>query len=211
LRNSLALALGAAFLHAGAACAADSDEELAKKLSNPVASLISVPLQNNFDCCIGPADAMKYQLNVQPVVPVGISPDWNVIVRTIMPVIWQGETQAGAGDHAGLGDFTQSFFLSPTKPTGGIIWGAGPVFLWPVGDEHLGAQKWSVGPTVVLLKQQGHVTVGVLANQLWSYAGSSHRDKVDAAFMQPFFTYTFPNTTTISVNTETSYDWTHHL
>jgi hypothetical protein len=207
-RGSGLIAAAVAGLWAGAVRANDSDAELAKKLSNPVASLISLPFQNNFDCCIGPERADKYTLNVQPVVPTRLTADWNLIIRTIMPLIYEGEVQPGAGDHAGLGDFTQSFFISPAKP-GALIWGVGPVFLWPVGDSHLGTQKWATGPTVVALHQAGRITIGVLANQLWSYAGSSHRDRVDAAFVQPFFTYTYPNTTTISINTETSYDWTH--
>jgi hypothetical protein len=208
LRLSLALAAALTIAGAGAASADDSDAELAKKLSNPVASLISVPLQSNLDCCVGEANALKYTLNVQPVVPMTLSSDWNLIIRTIMPVIDEGATQAGTSGHFGLGDFTQSFFLSPSKG-GGIIWGVGPVFLWPVGDSHLGTQKWAAGPTAVALRQSGRITIGILANQLWSYAGSSHRDAVNSTFLQPFFTYTYPNTTTISINTESSYDWTH--
>ncbi len=131
-----------------------------------------------------------------------------MIVRTIMPVIYQGEVQSGAGEHFGLGDFTQSFFFSPSKAKG-FIWGAGPVFLWPTGNPHLGTQKWAAGPTFVVLRQSGPVTLGVLANHLWSYAGSDRRDPVNATFVQPFATYTYRDSTTISLNTETSYDWEH--
>jgi hypothetical protein len=208
--RSRRLAAALLALCAAPVCAQDNDADLAKKLSNPISNLISVPLQNNFDCCIGPGDAGKDTLNIQPVVPVHLTADWNVIIRTIMPVIWEGRTQPGSGDHFGLGDFTQSFFFSPSKAAG-LIWGVGPAFLWPVGSSALGGQKWAAGPTLVVLHQSGHVTFGILANQLWSYAGSVHRDRVDAAFVQPFFAYALPNSTTISINTETSYDWTHHV
>lgn len=201
-------ACAALALHPGPAAADSSDAELAKKLSNPIANLISVPLQNNLDCCIGDRDAAKYTLNIQPVVPLSLTPDINLIVRTILPIVAEGSTRSGVGDRFGVGDITQSFFFSPAKANG-LIWGVGPVFLWPIGASGIGSDKWAAGPTLVVLRQSGPVTIGVLANHLWSYAGASHADAVSATFVQPFVTYTYPNTTTISLNTETSYDWTH--
>jgi hypothetical protein len=196
-------------LAAGSAVAEDDAAELAKKLSNPVSSMISVPLQNNFDCCYGTENAFRYTLNVQPVIPVALNDRWNLITRTIMPVIYQAEPEPGAGDHFGLGDVTQSFFLSPKASHDGITWGVGPAFLWPSGGSHLGSQKWAAGPTFVVLKQSGPVTYGMLANHLWSYAGAQGRDEVNATFLQPFFAYTYPNSTTITINPATSYDWAH--
>jgi hypothetical protein len=182
--------------------------ELAKELSNPISSLISVPFQNNYDCCYGSAGGGRYQLNVQPVIPTSISTNWNLIVRTIMPVIYQGAVAPGAGDSFGVGDITQSFFFSPKAPVSGLIVGAGPVIVYPLGGSSLGSQKWSAGGTFVVLKQQGPWTVGMLANHVWSFAGSSSRTPVNATFMQPFLAYTLRDSTSLSFNTETTYNWT---
>ena len=122
--------------------------ELAKKLQNPVASLISVPIQANWDFGIGPADATRTTINVQPVIPFSISEDWNVITRTIVPIIYAESPAIGGSSEFGLGDTVQSFFFSPKEPTsGGWIWAVGPVFMWPTStDDALGAGKFGAGP-----------------------------------------------------------------
>jgi hypothetical protein len=190
----------------------DDPAELAKKLQNPVADLISVPLQNNWDFGIGPAEAMRYFVNIQPVIPVSLTTDWNLIIRTIMPVIYAESPVPGGDNTAGLGDITQSFFFSPKAPTrGGWIWGIGPVFLYPSAtDDTLGAEKFGLGPTAVVLKQEHSWTYGMLVNHIWSVAGNGSRDDVSATFMQPFLTYTTKTFTTFGINTETTYDWEHH-
>jgi hypothetical protein len=183
------------------------DADLAKKLANPVADLISVPFQGNYDCCFGPSDASQYTLNLQPVIPFTLTEDLTLIVRTILPTIQQGELAPGYGDHFGLGDTTQSFFLAPALKDGWVF-GAGPAFLWPTATEsELGSGIWGAGPTAVLLRQSHGWTVGVLANQIWSYAGPDNRDDYSKAFVQPFISYTFPDTTAITLNTESTYDW----
>ncbi|HEX4371343.1 MAG TPA: hypothetical protein VH019_08355, partial [Rhizomicrobium sp.] len=128
-------------------------EALATKLSNPVSSLISVPFQFNYDCCTGPRNGSRVLLNIQPVIPFSISDDWNMIMRTIVPVIDQQETAPGIGSHFGIGDIAQSFFFSP-KDSGGFIWAVGPDFVWNSStDPNLGGGKWAAGPTGVILKQ----------------------------------------------------------
>lgn len=186
--------------------------ELAKKLSNPVASLISVPIQNNWDFGIGSANAMRYTVNVQPVIPFSLSDDWNLITRTIMPIIYAESPVPGGSDKFGLGDINQSFFFSPKAPTrGGWIWGAGPVFLYPSAtDDVLGAGKFCLGPTAVLLKQEKGWTYGMLANQIWSVAGPGSRADVNATFLQPFVSYTTKTFTTFAAQTESTYDWENH-
>jgi len=190
-----------------AADEAAQNAELVKKTLNPVANLISVPIQNNWDFGIGPDQAMKFTANVQPVIPVSIHEDWNVIIRTILPIIYAEAPASGLDYHSGLGDTTQSFFLSPKKPVGGWIVGAGPAFLWPTATESaLGSGKWGAGPTFVVLQQEKGWTYGILANHIWSYAGWGD-ETVSASFLQPFLSYSTKTYTSFTVNTESTYDW----
>jgi hypothetical protein len=181
---------------------------LAKQLQNPVASLISVPFQSNFEFNLGPNDdGFKYTLNFQPVIPVSLGKDLNLIIRTIVPIISQDDVIPGTSQ-SGLGDTVQSFFFSPKKPVAGLILGFGPVFLWPTGtNDFLGSEKWGIGPTGLVLKQTGGWTYGILFNQIWSYAGGDQRDYVSSTFLQPFLSYTTKTKTTFGVNTESTYDW----
>jgi len=186
----------------------DQAAELAKQLQNPVASLISLPFQNNFEFNLGPNDdGFKYTLNFQPVIPVSLSKDWNLIVRTIVPIISQDDVIPGTSQ-SGLSDITQSFFFSPKKPVGGLILGFGPVMLYPTAtDSLLGTERWGAGPTFLVLKQVGGWTYGALLNHIWSYAGDDQRDYVSSTFIQPFISYTTKTKTTFGLNTESTYDW----
>lgn len=196
-------------LSCGTAEAQDSSADLAKKLTNPVASMISVPFQFNYDGGFGPEDGNRETLNIQPVIPISINEDWNVISRTIMPLIWQNDIAGPSGHQFGLGDITQSLFFSPKQPgPGGLIWGLGPVFLIPTAtDELTGSGKWGAGPTAVALKQQGPWTYGMLANHIWSFAGEDDRVDVNSTFLQPFVSYTTLDAWTFTLNTESTYDW----
>jgi hypothetical protein len=199
-----------AALFPAASAMADAAEELAKKTQNPVAALISLPLQLNYDDKIGPdRQGERWLLNVQPVIPFSIGEDWNLISRTILPLVSQKDVAPGAGSDSGIGDITQSFFFSPKQPTaGGWIWGAGPALLLPSGSEpRLTADKWGLGPTAVVLRQANGWTYGVLANHIWSVAGNEARNDLSVTFLQPFLSYTTRTYTTFGVNTESTYDW----
>jgi hypothetical protein len=203
----MAVGLLACGLATGAA-ADDDAAGLAQKLANPIADLISVPFQANYDDDIGPADGWRTQINVQPVIPFSISKDWGVISRTILPLVDQDDIAGASGHQSGLGDTTQSLFLSPAQSADGLTWGVGPVFLLPTAtDELLGTGKWGVGPTGVALVQSGGWTYGMLANQIWSVAGQSGRKDVSSSFLQPFLVYTTSGATSFALNTESTYDW----
>jgi hypothetical protein len=161
--------------------AAVNTDALRNAAQNPIASLISVPIQDNFNFNIGPADRTQNVLNIQPVIPLKVSKDWNLIVRWIVPIIYQpigvpqeiGPQLQSTGVY-GLGDMNPSFFLSPSKPHK-LIWGVGPTLVFPTATNttYLGQGKFSMGPSVVALVQPKHWTIGFLANNIWSVAGQS--------------------------------------
>jgi hypothetical protein len=186
------------------------DADLAQELSNPIADLVTIPIQMNYDRDIGPLDeGWKLQTNIQPVIPFHLNEDWNLISRTIMPVIYQDDIFQGEGSQFGLGDINLSLFFSPRKPTaGGLLWGVGPVVLFPTAtDSLLGADKWGAGPAAIALTMRGPWTVGILANHIWSYAGDSDRQDISNTFLQPFAAYTWPSAWTVSVQSESTYNW----
>jgi hypothetical protein len=187
---------------------ADNSAELTKKLSNPLASLISLPIQMNFDRNMGSGSGSKMTTNVQPVIPVALNKDWNMISRTIIPIIHQSDVSGPGRSESGLGDITQSLFFSPSK--GGITWGAGPVILIPTAtNKFLGSKQLGLGPTFVALKQQHGWTGGTLWNHVWKVAGGSGRANVNFDFIQPFVSYAKKGWT-YGANTEASYDWTRN-
>ena len=191
--------------------ASGGTENLQKATQNPVASLISVPLQNNSNFDIGPFNRTQNVLNIQPVIPIKASEDWNLIIRWIVPIVWQPApgtanleslgieentpaflSAQGVQNSAGVfgfGDMNPTFFLSPAKP-GKLIWGVGPAFVLPTATgKFLGQGKLSLGPSVVVLTQPGHWTIGALINNVWSVAGPSDRSDVNQMLLQYFINY----------------------
>ncbi len=152
--------------------AAEDNTDLAKQTQNPVADLISLPFQNNTSFGIGPNNRMQNVLNIQPVIPLNVTQDWNLITRTIAPIIKQPDIRTTNEDTWGLGDINVSAFLSPSKP-GAVIWGVGPALVLPTGtDGAVSQRQWAAGPSAVVLRQSGHWVLGVLVQNVWSFAGS---------------------------------------
>jgi len=186
------------------------DEKLAKQLANPIASLVSVPFQFNYDQRLNPlSTGERVTLNIQPVIPFALNPDWNLISRTILPVTWSDDALVDSGRILGTGDTLQSLFLVPVKQWNGITWGVGPIFMLPTGSSEIySVHEWGAGPTAVALKQTGPWTVGALVNHVWSFASTGYpSQEVNFTFMQPFVSYTTPDAWTFTLNSESTYDW----
>jgi hypothetical protein len=187
---------------------ANEAAELAKKLANPIASLISVPFQNNTFYGMGSLKGTQNVLNVQPVVPIKLNENLNLITRYIIPIVTQYNLTGEGASQSGLSDATVSAFLSPSKTRNGVTWGAGPAFLVPIAtDNYLGTGKFGIGPTAVILKQTNGFTYGALANQIWSVAGEADRAAVSQLFVQPFFTYNWKSGAGIGVVGSITQNW----
>ena len=168
-------------------------EELARAAQNPMANMISVPIQNNTNFNWGPLEKTMNVTNIQPVIPFNLTEDWLLISRTIAPVIYQPELVRGQGSEFGLGDINQALFIGPSNP-GSIIWGVGPIFMLPTAtDKRLGSDKWGVGPAGVALTMRGPWVFGALVQNIWSFAGDSDREDVNQFLLQPFLNYNLGN------------------
>ncbi|MFO1476251.1 MAG: neuromedin U [Verrucomicrobiota bacterium] len=190
---------------AGHEAPGETDEDLAKAAQNPVAKLISIPFQNNFNFGVGPNSVCQYILNFQPVIPITLNEDWNLITRTIVPIINQPSPGPGIPNASGLGDINPTFFLSPAS-SGGLIWGVGPTFTFPTAtDGILGSSEWMAGPAVVALTMQKQWVIGALMNNQWSFAGwGSSQNRF---LTQPFINYNFPGAWYLTFSPIITADW----
>ncbi len=185
--------------------ATDQATALAKQQQNPISSLISVPLQGNWDFGLGDRDATGTLFNIQPVVPIAISSRTNLILRVILPLA----SQPGSGDARvnGVGDVVMTAFFSPAK-SGRLTWGAGPVVLLPTATHNaLGSEKFGVGPSAVVLTQPGPWTIGLLFNHIWSSSGANDREDVSSTFLQPFVNYNLGNGLAVGAVFEATANW----
>lgn len=186
---------------------ADDTKELAQAAQNPVAKMVSLPFQNNTNFGVGPDDDTQNILNIQPVVPFELNDNWNVITRTILPVIYQPEIVEGTGSEFGLGDINETIFLSPANP-GKFIWGLGPVFSFPTAtDDVLGTDKWSAGLSGLGLTIKGPWVIGALVSNLWSYAGDDDRGDVNSFLLQYFVNYNMADGWYLTSSPVITADW----
>ena len=191
----------------GQDAAASAAADLQKAVQNPVASLISVPVQNNSNFSVGPYNRTQDVLNIQPVIPANISENWMIISRIIQPIVWQPYPNQTTGGEYGLGDMNPTFFLSPRKPKK-VIWGVGPAFVIPTAtNDILGQGKFSMGPSVVALAQPGPWTLGALVNNVWSVAGSGSRPDVNQMLLQYFINYNLKKGWYLSISPILTANW----
>lgn len=172
----------------------ESATDLAKKLQNPIGDLISIPFQNNTNFNAGPHKGTQDILNIQPVVPFHLSDEWNLITRTILPLVWSPSVQPGHSVPFGLAPSSFSAFLSPKNPIDGWILGAGPVAQLPTGtSKTLGSNVWGLGPAVVVVKMIGPIVAGALVNNVFSLGGIAGRGGTSYSVFtfNPFFNYNF--------------------
>ncbi len=190
-------------------CAKATDNEaLANKLSNPIAAMVSIPIQINYDYNIGKNNGKRILTNFQPVVPFHITKDYNLITRIVIPIIRQIDVTGIGENQTMLGNSLLSLFVSPVNPIDGWIIGAGLAVNLPTStNSDVIKRVSSVGPTAVVLRQANGFTVGALANHLVSFAGYNHSSKVNGTYFQPFISYTTSGATTYSLESETTYDW----
>jgi hypothetical protein len=184
-----------------------SAADLAKKLANPISSLISVPFQNNTDFGIGDLNGTRNTLNFQPVIPLKISSNLNLITRVIVPIVSQYDITGPETSQSGISNITASAFFSPSKVKNGVVWGAGPAFLLPTSNEYIGSLKTGIGPTFVILKQAHGLTYGMLANQLWSFMGPSDVADVSQMYVQAFLVYNWKTGAGIGISSENTFNW----
>lgn len=183
-----------------------SAQELADKLANPVASLISVPLQNNLVYGVGPFNGSKYTINVQPVIPFKLSENLNLITRYILPVVDQRDITGENTHQFGLSDATVTAFLAPK--TKGLILGFGPAFLVPTAtDKFLGTEKFGVGPSALVMHQGKGLSIGFIANQIWSVAGNKDRADFNQFYTQIFLTHSYKSGASLGITSEITQNW----
>ena len=167
-------------------------QALATAALNPVAKMIKVPFQNDFDFDVGPNRVTQYTLNIEPIVPFTLNEDWSLITRTIIPIVSEPSAGPGQASVAGLGDISPSIFLSPSAKGRHQFWGFGPTFTFPTGTApQLTSGQWSLGPTVVYMATPGPWMIGVVANQQWNVGGWGDRN-VNSTYIQPMLIYHLP-------------------
>jgi hypothetical protein len=198
--------LGLAVVAGADARAQQTPAEIAQNLENPIYDQVSIPLQNNYDCCLSPGGGYKYTLNIEPVIPMGRIGAVEVISRTIFPIVYQSTAGAALDGHAGAGDTTQGFYFGMEHGRG-LYYGGGPIFVIPSNDAINSSSQWAVGPTFAMGARSGPISASFIFWHYWSFAGKDGAAAVSKTRLQPSFSYTFPESTTLKVGVDADYDW----
>ena len=211
MRSACVLILGLCALISFPLAAETEDQAISRKLANPISSLVQVPVDFTFDRNLGANDeGERAVLTIKPVIPFSISENWNVISRTVLPIISLDDAIPGRGSEAGLGDAVQSFFVSPkTVGESGWIWGVGPVFVLPTStNDFTGAGEVGAGITAIALRQQGKSwTYGALVNSIRDIDGDT---PIESSLIQPFISYRTANSVSFGLNAEATFDGVNH-
>jgi hypothetical protein len=204
---------------------ADTETDLAKQSQNPVANIISLPFENNAYFDVGPSGKRMYTMNIKPVYPTPVGENLNLINRVVAPVIYlEGQDEKdltpdqvidaggsfvfpGTSNEFGLGNIQYMAYFSPAKP-GKVIWGLGPVLELPTNtDSALGTDTWSAGPAAVVLTMPGNWVVGVLAQNIWDFAGDSDEPDINKSTLQPIINYNLNAGWYLSATTTMTANW----
>jgi hypothetical protein len=184
-----------------------SDDELRKEIENPLADLVTVPFQNNLNYNIGPFNRSSNVLNIQPFIPIHVNERWNIITRTVVPFVYQPDVDNVGGGSSGLGDSTETLFLTPTRP-GPVIWGFGPVTLLPTATQvAIGGGKWGFGPAAITEVQTDRWTVGIFLFNIWSVGGVESRPAIEQLTLQYFVNYNLPESWYLVTSPIMTADW----
>jgi len=183
------------------------ESELARRSQNPVEDMVSIPVEENLDYGIGANDRAQSTLKIEPRIPAHVLPSWNIVTRTIIPIVYKPDAMATTGGSSGLGDVNPTFFVTQAHP-GPVIWGVGPDVVLPTATQtSLGAGKWSVGPSVALVVKPRRWTLGFIASNVWSFAGQSGRSSVDKGSLQYFIHYNLANGWSVKTSPTMTAEW----
>lgn len=209
LKPSLAVLAMCGIFSVSAEQIKSSSKDLAQEIANPLTTMIMVPIQSEYNEKIGPEDdGTRTSVFFQPIVPFELNEDWNLITRTILPIITQDDIFPGAGSQSGIGDISESLYFSPVQPTdNGWNMGFGPYMQFDTAsDDYLGFEEHGLGGSFIILKVDGPKTYGFLATQYYSVEGSMG-ESFSNFFVQPFFDYTTEGAMTFEITSETNYNW----
>ena len=184
---------------------AKAEASLAKAAQNPVANMVSLPLQWNYSTGGGLDSSTALVLNVQPVLPLPIGEHWLIVSRTVVPFV--SLPLPNGRQSGGIADIQEQAYFTKTKP-GKITWAVGPIFSFPTATNFLARTgQWGMGPGAVVLAMPRHWVIGVLANNIWRIGGEAHGEVLNTFTVQPFINFNLPRAWAISTAPLITSNW----